>query len=109
MIYIEVTLSEFRTQWARSDRKDSFSYKGLEVLYKYINEESSEFESDRELDIIAIDSEYSEESLEELYNHYADLETDIDDLESSRELIIESARKNHMVLEVDENTFIVGG
>jgi hypothetical protein len=109
MIYIEVTLSEFRTIWARSDRKDSFSYEGLEVLYNYINEASNEFESDTELDIIAIDSEYSEESLEELYNHYADLETDIDDLESSRELIIESARKNHMVLEVDKNTFIVGG
>jgi hypothetical protein len=107
MIYIEVTLSEFRTQWARSDRKDSFSYKGLEVLYDYINEISDE--SDTELDIIAIDSYYSEESLEELYNHYADLEVDIDDLESSRELIIEDVRERYTVLEVDENTFIVGG
>jgi hypothetical protein len=108
MIYIEVTLSEFRTRWARSDRKDSFSYKGLEVLYDHINEESNEF--DIKLDIVAIDCGYFEASLRELYIDYSDLEDlDIDDLESSRELIIESALKNHVVLEVDENTFIVGG
>ena len=56
-----ITESMFRDEWAKwDDRKDSFSYYGLGALYDWLIEleDGSHFET--ELDVVALDCEFSE-------------------------------------------------
>lgn len=61
-----INLSDFRTEWAKSSRAESFSYEGLEILYDFLEE----VEPDHDLDIVALDSAYAESDLEDLIRDY---------------------------------------
>ena len=56
-----VTQSQFLDAFRSSEfRKDSFSYEGLKALYDYLWEYSRDINMDIELDIVAIDCDYTE-------------------------------------------------
>ena len=61
-----INLSDFRTEWARSSRAESFSYEGLEILFDFLEE----VEPDHDLDLVALDSAYAESNLEDLIRDY---------------------------------------
>ena len=61
-----INLSDFRTEWAKSSRAESFSYEGLEILFDFLEE----VEPDHDLDIVALDSAYAESDLEDLIRDY---------------------------------------
>jgi len=86
-----LTLSDFRTLWATSSRKDSFSYEALEFIYDYL----TEFECDI-TDIIAIDCDMVEQSAKDIAIDYNIKIPAGDDL---RATVIEH---------LEENTTIVG-
>ena len=61
-----LSLYDFRTEWARSTRKDSFSYDGLELLYDHLEETDPDYD----LDIVELDSSWTEAGIEQILNDY---------------------------------------
>ena len=76
-------LSDFRNAFRRADRKENFSYEGLEVLFNYLEEIYPGYE----LDVIELCCEYSEMTLEELNEEYCE---DFETLEEASEKLGEN-------------------
>lgn len=64
-----IQLHDFRNAFS-SFRPDSFSYAGLETLFNYFEMIGEDCGTEIELDVIAIDCEYSEMTEEEIVNDY---------------------------------------
>ena len=91
-MFTQINETMFRDAFKKAKR-DSFSYNGYSVLFNYL--ESFEEETDRkiELDVIAIDSNFTESSINEVLSDY--------NLES-----LEDLEDNTTVLRVDNDTVI---
>lgn len=93
-----VNLNDFRDSFQRMNRKDNFTYKGLEALYDYLTEMEDSYDTELELDVIALCCEFTEyENLAEFHGEYnkEDYET------------IEDIEDNTMVIKIDEDSFII--
>lgn len=117
-----ITISnEYQLQRRFDDmgRGESFSNEAFRVLFNYLNEVLPE---DTELDVVGIDSEFSEYSISELWNDYNDdlLEfaedngvtiEDLKDLSTKTELTVNYFDQNTTILPVEHNnqpdTYIV--
>ena len=73
-----INLSQFRDEF-NSIRPNNFSYEGLEILFDYLEE----MEPDLDLDVIALCCDYSEMTLEEIYDAYPDV-LDLIDMDRPR-------------------------
>ena len=69
-----ITVSDFRDAFQRMGRKDQFSYKGLELIFDYIEDYERDTGEQVELDVIGICCEWSELSAEDVIDQY---DTDI--------------------------------
>jgi hypothetical protein len=65
-----INLYEFRDAFNRMDRGDAFSYDGLEILFRGIEEFEEDTNEEWELDVIALCCEFSEMSEEEIKQSY---------------------------------------
>jgi hypothetical protein len=85
---ITLSLGEFRDEvYKFEDRREQFSYKGLEALYNYITELEDETGEEIEFDFVALCCDFTEYTdLEELQKNYNDIET-MEDLESNTVVI----------------------
>lgn len=98
-----LSLYDFRDEWANSSRKNSFSYEGLEVLYDYLEERDPSYD----LDIVELDSAYSEATPEEIASDY-----DIDGAEDLEDEELAEVVKNHLqdtgafIGETDKGTIV---
>jgi|TARA_R100000030_G_scaffold91508_1_gene76645 hypothetical protein len=93
-----ITQSQFMDAFRCSEfRKDSFSYEGLKVLYNYLWDYSEDI-GDIELDVVAIDCDWTEyEDFKHFQEEYKDI-GNMDDL-----------RYNTTVLEIPNTSrFIIG-
>lgn len=61
-----LSLYDFRTEWARSSRKNSFSYNGLELLYDHLEETDPDYD----LDIVELDSSWTEAAIDQILSDY---------------------------------------
>ena len=91
----EINLYQFRDAFYNMDRKENFSYEGLELLYDMFEE----LDENMELDVIAICCEYGEDGWEDIANNYS---IDLDECEDDDEK--EDAVREYL----NENTFLVG-
>ena len=82
----QVTRSMFQDAFRDMNRKENFSYEGLNLLFDYLEEMDPNYD----LDVIALCCEYSEETEEEIRENYS-----IDEGESVEDYL-------------NENTSIVG-
>jgi|SaaInlLV_10m_DNA_1039704.scaffolds.fasta_scaffold07158_7 hypothetical protein len=57
-----ITFSQFCDAWRSHDRNDSFSYEGKKALFEWIEDIDEAYGSETELDVIALDCEFSEHS-----------------------------------------------
>ena len=71
------------------DRKENFSYEGLETLFNFLEEDSN-----NELDIIALCCEFREDSIDDILKDY--------DMSSLEEL-----QEETIVLKVNESRIII--
>ena len=94
------TVHQFRESFRLAGRMDQFSYKGLEVLFDYL-EELSEDGEPVELDVVALCCDYYESSIEELIKDYNIDISDID--EDDPDSIIEVVREY-----LEDNTSVCG-
>jgi len=90
-----INLSEFRDAFRDYDRKENFSYEGLELLYDMFEE----LDPEMELDVIAICCDFNEDDWESIANNYS---IDLDDYEDDEE------RKNAVKEYLNDNTLFVG-
>jgi len=84
-MYTTVELSKFRDAFIHMDRKENFSYKGLEYLYRYLSDLEESLGEEMELDVIALCSEYAEEQLITVLKEY-NLES-LEELEDQTEVV----------------------
>jgi hypothetical protein len=73
---------QFHDAFKRMERADAFSYEGLEVLFKGLEEFEEDTNEEIELDVIALCCDYCEMSLSEMidaYKHMIDEEILNDD------------------------------
>lgn len=90
------TLSEhdFRQAWANSERANSFSYEGLGLLFETLEQLSPDYE----LDIVELDCEYSEDTIEEIIRSYG---IDCDDIEDDE-------LDEHVLEYLNDHTLVCG-
>ena len=65
---------QFRDAFVRMDRKENFSYAGLNALYDYLTDLEDDIGEELELDVIALCCDYSEHDLRDLQREYGDYE-----------------------------------
>ena len=72
-----LSLGEFRSEvYQFEDRREQFSYKGLEALFNYIEQYEEETGEETEFDFVALCCEFTEyENLKELQEDHKDIET----------------------------------
>ena len=96
-MYQNISLSDFRDAFVSMDRKNQFSYEGLEALYNYLIEYEEGTGEKVELDVIALCCEYSE------YENFEDFKSDTgSDLESFEELENETSGR-YTVIPIDDD------
>ena len=83
-----VDLNEFRESFNRMDRKDRFSYEGLEALFNYLEEIEQGTGEEMELDVIGICCDFSEyENIKEFQENYGDEYQTMEDIEERTTVI----------------------
>lgn len=91
-----VDLRDFRNAFDRMDRKNNFSYEGLEELYDYLIMLEDDLGEEMGLDVIAICCEWTEyEDIEEFQQNYGDEYQTIADIEYKT-----------IVIEINDKRFI---
>ena len=66
-----ISIYDFRRAFERMDRKDQFSYEGLEALFNWYEEYEEDTGEEVELDVIALCCDFTEyENLEEFRREY---------------------------------------
>ena len=76
-----IKLYDFQREFEEMDRKDNFSYEGLEALYNWLDEVMGD---DFELDVIALCCEFTEyENMRDFWKNYD--EGDYPDIETIEE------------------------
>lgn len=83
------TASAFRDQFHRMGRGEQFSYKGLQVLFEYLEDVNPEYE----LDVVALCCDFTESSIDDALKYYS-----LDSLDDLKD--------NTQVIEVDDETII---
>ena len=99
---------QFREAFRLAGRGDQFSYKGLDVLFDYLEQLSEDIGEPIELDVVALCCDYYESSIEELIDNYnIDLsEVDEDDQDSIIEVVREYLEDNTSVCGQVEGGFV---
>jgi len=96
-----LSLYDFRTEWARSSRKNSFSYNGLELLYDHLEETDPDYD----LDIVELDSSWTEAGIDQILNDY-DLGID-SKIENALERALEALNDKTIALGITSEDTIV--
>jgi len=95
-MYQSVNSWDFSEAFRQAGRENSFSSKGLDSLFEYLEEYEESTGEQMELDVVAIDCDFVEyENLAELQNDYSDIE-DMDDLQNHTTVIM-----------IDNESFII--
>ena len=102
-MYKIISLSQFREEFHKMGRGEQFTYEALEIIYDYIEEEGP----DHELDVINVCCEYSEETWQEVAEHYEieDME-DTDNTEEFKEKVRDYLEEHTTVLGETSDTII---
>ena len=77
---ITVTLSDFRDAFRNADRRENFSYEGLELLFDYFEQYEQDRGEEMELDVIAICCDFYEMDAATINDEYS-LDLDLTDLD----------------------------
>ena len=99
----EVNLYQFRDAFVRADRRDSFSYKGLEHLFNYMEEYGTNYI----LDVVGLCGEYTESSYDQIAAEYDIDLSDCEDEEEELDRVRQYLNENTVVVgEFNDGTFI---
>lgn len=101
-----VTMHQFRQAFVDMGRANQFSYKGLELLYDYLENLSEDIGEDIELDVIGLCCDYTEyDGIEDLRNDLGFSEEDYPEWEDIRDYLED--RTVLLVDDYDDPTIII--
>ena len=102
-MYKTIGLSQFCGEFHDMGRGEQFSCEALEIIYDYLEE----VDPDGELDVIEVCCEYSEETWQEVVEHYEieDME-DTDNTEEFKEKVRDYLEEHTTVLGETDDTII---
>lgn len=105
-----VSLYDFRDAFQRMNRKENFTYEGLEALFEYLTDYEDSTGQETELDVIAICCDYAEYTADDLIKEFGDrIEIDEDeDGDESADRLAEKLREETEVIEVSNGNYILG-
>lgn len=98
----EVNLYQFRDAFVRMDRRDTFSYEGLEHLFNYMEEYGTNYI----LDVVELCCEYTESSYDQIAADYDIDLSDCDDDEEKLDGVRQYLEENTAVVAEFNGTFI---
>ena len=90
---------DFERAFADADRKENFSYEGLNLLFDHLEEMEDINGAEIELDVVALCCDYNEESYEGIAKNYI---IDLEGCESEQDMV--EAVRDYL----NENTTLVG-
>ena len=93
-----VSRYDFERAFIDADRKENFSYEGLNALFDYFEDYEESTGEEIELDVIAICCEYSEDTAEDIIANYS---IDVEGMDEDEQL---EAVRDYL----NENTQLVG-
>lgn len=103
-----VTMHQFRQAFVDAGRKDQFSYKGLELLYDYLENLSEDIGEDIELDVIGLCCDYTEyDGIDDLREDMGFFEEDYPEWEDIRYYL--ECHTTLIVDDYDDPTVIIVG
>jgi len=104
MIYKEINENTFAYELSKN-KDNGFTYNGAIALYDYLDQTGE----DIAFDPVALRCEFSEITKEELLEEYSYLidEEDYENEEEKEKAIFEEIEDDNILIEVDENTFII--
>lgn len=100
-----VNFHQFHQAFIDMDCKDQFSYKGLSILFDYLDDLSEDINQPIELDVIALCCEYAEEHYKDIADNYGiDLSKANEDEDGEFEIVVEYLHENTSVCGYDGET-----
>jgi hypothetical protein len=102
-----VSLTDFRDAFRTMDRKENFSYKGLEILFDYL-EEMEQCGEELELDVIALCCDFYENDVATIAQDYSIDLSDIDESDDDelKDAVREYLQDNTSLIGETDNSFI---
>lgn len=92
-----INVYDFRDEFVRMSRRNSFSYEGSGKLFEYLEQYENDCGEEIELDVIALCGEFSEyESIADFQKDYGEEYKTLEDIE-----------KETIVIPVDNDSFII--
>ena len=93
-----ITSYDFERAFADADRKENFSYEGLGILFDYLEDYEAQTGQEIELDVIALCSDYNEDTPDDIIANYS---IDVEGMDDDEK--IEAVRDY-----LNDNTILVG-
>jgi hypothetical protein len=94
-----VSRYDFERAFADADRKENFSYEGLNALFDYLESYEEETGQEIELDVIALCCDYTEDTVAEIARDYSidlnDADPEADDYEDQCKEIVRDYLTDH--------------
>jgi hypothetical protein len=102
-----VSLTDFRDAFRTMDRKENFSYEGLEILFDYL-EEMEQCGEELELDVIALCCDFYENDTATIAQDYSIDLSDIDESDDDelKDAVREYLQDNTSLIGETDNSFI---
>ena len=99
-----VSRYDFERAFVDAGRKDQFSYKGLAVLFDYLEQLEQDTGQELELDVIALCCDYTEDTVADIARNYSIDLSDLDPEDDDYEEQCTEAVRDYL----NENTQLVG-
>ena len=101
-----VSRYDFERAFIDADRKNTFTYDGLHLLFDYLEEYEESTGSEIELDVIALCCEYDENAWQDIADSYDIDISSGDDDKAKKEIVREYLEENTMLVGETDSGFI---
>lgn len=93
-----VSRYDFERAFIDADRKENFSYEGLNALFDYLESYEEETGQEIELDVIALCCDYTEDTVAEIARNYSIDLSDCEDEDDKIEIVRDYLNDNTMLV-----------
>lgn len=100
-----INIYQFREAFAAMDRKDQFSYDGLQSLFDYLEDQSEDIGEELELDVIGLCCDFAEASYQDIARDYG-INIDALDEEGAREAVLDYLEDRTIIIDASNDLIV---
>jgi hypothetical protein len=97
---------DFTDAFRAHDRKDQYTYEGLQLLFDWLETSYDELDEEYELDVIALCCEYSEDTPEAIADNYGIDISDCADSEAIQAAVLAHLEDETLVIGATDSTIL---